>query len=150
VRASLHKYSTSEGERRVRVDDSGRESETIFRRLATWTDRDPSLALLEAELKTGRTHQIRVHLAHIGFVLAGDDKYGDFGWNRELLAQGLRRMFLHAFRLALRHPVSGADLVIESPLPADLAAFVTGLGTPSVVGETSSSRRSHTGRRAHG
>ena len=91
----------------MRVDESGRESETVFRRLAIWTAHDPPLALLEAELKTGRTHQIRVHLAHIGFVLAGDDKYGDFPWNKLLQSQGLKRMFLHAFRLSLRHPITG-------------------------------------------
>jgi 23S rRNA pseudouridine955/2504/2580 synthase len=128
VRASLHKYSTAEGERRVKVDDAGRASETVFRRLATWTHRDPPLALLEAELMTGRTHQIRVHLAHIGFALAGDDKYGDFGWNKALPSQGLRRMFLHAYRLRMRHPLDGSPIVLESPLPEDLAAFVRSLG----------------------
>jgi 23S rRNA pseudouridine955/2504/2580 synthase len=89
------------------------------------------LALLEAELMTGRTHQIRVHLAHIGFVLAGDDKYGDFTWNKALHAQGLRRMFLHAHRMALRHPVSGQPLILESTLPPDLAAFVHALDQPA-------------------
>lgn len=133
VRAPLHKFATQEGERRVRVDAQGRASETVFRRIATWPRHEPPLALLEAELKTGRTHQIRVHLAHIGFVLAGDDKYGDFAWNKELHAQGLRRMFLHAHRLALRHPAAGEPLVLESPLPADLAAFVATLGESASV-----------------
>ena len=131
VRAPLHKYSTTGGERRVRVDDEGRSAETVFRRLAVWPTQDPPLALLEAELKTGRTHQIRVHLAHIGFTLAGDDKYGDFAWNRTLQASGLRRMFLHAHRLALAHPSSGEPMTLESPLPADLAAFVASLGAPA-------------------
>jgi len=133
VCASLHKFATADGERRVRVDEAGRASETVFRRLATWPDRDPPLALLEAELMTGRTHQIRVHLAHIGFVLAGDDKYGDFAWNKVLPSQGLRRMFLHAYRLGLDHPVDGSAIVLESPLPDDLAAFVESLGAPSRV-----------------
>jgi 23S rRNA pseudouridine955/2504/2580 synthase len=150
VRASLHKYSTADGERRVRVDEDGRESETVFRRLAVWSDRDPPLALLEAELKTGRTHQIRVHLAHIGFVLAGDDKYGDFAWNKALQTQGLRRMFLHAFRLGLRHPVSATPLVVESPLPADLAAFVANLGAPAVVGASQPRADTTPRRRSHG
>jgi len=131
VRAPLHKYSTAGGERRVRVDEDGRAAETVFRRLEVWPTRQPPVALLEAELKTGRTHQIRVHLAHIGFTLAGDDKYGDFGWNRSLQASGLRRMFLHAHRLALNHPTSGEAIVLESPLPPDLAAFVAGLGAPA-------------------
>jgi 23S rRNA pseudouridine955/2504/2580 synthase len=98
VAVPLHKYSTRDGERRVRVEETGRESTTIFRREKTWSDHDPPLALLEAELETGRTHQIRVHLAHIGHALAGDDKYGDFAWNRELAREGLKRMFLHARR----------------------------------------------------
>src|SRR5436305_1618294 len=78
VRAPLHKFSTREGERRVRVEEGGQTAETIFRRIAVWSVAEPPLALLEAELMTGRTHQIRVHLQHLGHALAGDDKYGDF------------------------------------------------------------------------
>ena len=128
VKLALHKFATKDGERRVRVEDEGgQESETIFRRRETWFDRDPPLALLEAELKTGRTHQIRVHLTHLGFPLAGDDKYGDFAWNKTLAKEGLKRMFLHAHRLAFIHPVSGESLTFEAPLPPDLAAFVAQL-----------------------
>ena len=128
VRLAVHRYTTREGERRVRVEDEGQHAQTTFRRLAVWPDREPPLALLEAELHTGRTHQIRVHLTHLGFPLAGDDKYGDFGWNRELAKAGLKRMFLHAARLALAHPRTGEALAFASPLPADLAAFVASLG----------------------
>ncbi len=85
------------------------------------------MSLLEAELHTGRTHQIRVHLTYLGFPLAGDDKYGDFTWNRALAKQGLKRMFLHAWRLSLPHPTAPGQLTLESPLPADLAAFVARL-----------------------
>ncbi len=128
VRLALHKFATREGERRVRVDDDlGRDAATTFRRIQTWRDHDPPLTLLEAELLTGRTHQIRVHLAHLGFPLAGDDKYGDFAWNRELVKAGLKRMFLHAARLAFVHPVSGAPMKLESPLPADLARYLDAL-----------------------
>jgi 23S rRNA pseudouridine955/2504/2580 synthase len=128
VRLPLHKFSTREGERRVRVDDAaGREAETIFRRVEVWPRHDPPLALLEATLRTGRTHQIRVHLTHLGFPLAGDDKYGDFAWNKTLARQGLKRMFLHAKELAFTHPVSGERLQFESPLPRDLALFVESL-----------------------
>jgi 23S rRNA pseudouridine955/2504/2580 synthase len=128
VKLALHKFATKDGERRVRVEDEGgQESETIFRRRETWFDRDPSLALLEAELKTGRTHQIRVHLTHLGFPLAGDDKYGDFAWNKTLAKEGLKRMFLHAHSLAFIHPVSGESLTFKAPLPPDLAAFVAKL-----------------------
>jgi len=143
VRAPLHKYSTTGGERRVRVDEEGRSAETVFRRVDLWSGHEPPLALLEAELKTGRTHQIRVHLAHIGFTLAGDDKYGDFAWNRTLQAGGLRRMFLHAHRLALNHPVHGGAIVLESPLPPDLAAFIATLGDPA-AGRGTKARRVRT------
>jgi 23S rRNA pseudouridine955/2504/2580 synthase len=125
VRIPLHKYATREGERRVRVDDElGREAVTTFRRIQVWRDHAPPLALLEAELLTGRTHQIRVHLAHLGFPLAADDKYGDFEWNRQLAKQGLKRMFLHAARLAFAHPSDGRPMLLESPLPGDLARYL--------------------------
>ena len=84
VELSLTSYVTGDGERRVRVDAAGRLARTIFRRVKVWPQRDPPVALLEAELETGRTHQIRVHLTHLGFPLAGDDKYGDFAWNKAL------------------------------------------------------------------
>ena len=128
VDVPLFKFATREGERRVRVAAEGRASTTIFRRLQRWSMHEPPLALLEAELETGRTHQIRVHLAHLGHALAGDDKYGDFTWNRELARVGLRRMFLHAARLTFRHPASGERTTLVSPLPAELAAFVATLG----------------------
>jgi 23S rRNA pseudouridine955/2504/2580 synthase len=89
-----------------------------------WPVADPPAALLEAELETGRTHQIRVHLAHLDYPLAGDDKYGDFTWNRALVKQGLKRMFLHAHRIQFTHPLTGADLIVESPMPPDLVRFV--------------------------
>jgi 23S rRNA pseudouridine955/2504/2580 synthase len=127
VDLALESYVKVDGERRVRVDREGRHSRTIFRLLRSWQAADPPVTLLEAELMTGRTHQIRVHLAHLGFPLAGDDKYGDFAWNRLLAKQGLQRMFLHAGRLEFTHPLSGAKMTIESPLPADLANFVTRL-----------------------
>jgi 23S rRNA pseudouridine955/2504/2580 synthase len=124
VRLSLHKFSTREGERRVRVDEAGREAETVFHRREAWTRRDPPLSLLEAELRTGRTHQIRVHLAHLGYPLAGDEKYGDYAWNKALAKEGLRRMFLHAWRTSFRHPETGNAVSVESPMPADLARYV--------------------------
>jgi 23S rRNA pseudouridine955/2504/2580 synthase len=125
VRLPLHKFSTKEGERRVKVDDAmGQEAETIFRRVATWPRHEPPLALLDAELRTGRTHQIRVHLTHLGFPLAGDAKYGDFAWNRELAKQGLKRMFLHAKEITFTHPGSGERVRLESPMPRDLSMFL--------------------------
>ena len=131
VELSLATWHTGDGERRVRVDPDGRLARTIFRRVKVWPNADPPVALLEAELETGRTHQIRVHLTHLGFPLAGDDKYGDFGWNRELARQGLKRMFLHAHRIRFAHPVDGREVVVEAPLPPDLAAFVAHLDAVS-------------------
>ena len=133
VDVPLHKFSTREGERRVRVEASGRASVTIFRREKTWPAHVPPLALLEAELKTGRTHQIRVHLAHIGHALAGDDKYGDFAWNRELAREGLKRMFLHARQLSFRHPASGEVMRVTSPVPEELALYVMSLNGAKTV-----------------
>ena len=130
VRLRLHKFASQEGERRVRVDDDmGRESSTTFHRLKVWSRREPPVSLLEAELHTGRTHQIRVHLTHLGFPLAGDDKYGDFAWNRELAKAGLKRMFLHAGALSFVHPGTGTTLSLVSPLPGELARFTAGLDT---------------------
>jgi 23S rRNA pseudouridine955/2504/2580 synthase len=127
VELPLHKFATREGERRVRVEESGRASATTLRRERVWPQSTPPLALLEAELETGRTHQIRVHCAHLGYPVAGDSKYGDFGWNKALARQGLKRMFLHAARLGFTHPVSGAAMSVASPLPGDLDAFLASL-----------------------
>ena len=81
------------------------------------------LTLLEVTIKTGRTHQIRVHLASQGHPIAGDDKYGDFDLNRALQKQGLKRMFLHAWRLQFNHPASGERIELMAPLPPELAKF---------------------------
>jgi len=119
VRLALEEERNAGGEKRVRVSDGGQEAETVFRRLA----RGERFSLVEAELLTGRTHQIRVHLAHLGHPILGDPKYGDFELNKELRGMGLRRMFLHAASLALAHPITGEPVRIESPLPSDLARF---------------------------
>jgi len=124
VDVPLHKFSTPEGERRVRVEDAGRPSTTTFRWQKTWPTHDPPLTLVEAELETGRTHQIRVHLAHVGHALAGDDKYGDFAWNRLLAKEGLKRMFLHARSMTFSHPVTREAVTVESPLPPELERYL--------------------------
>jgi 23S rRNA pseudouridine955/2504/2580 synthase len=124
----LTRFVTGGGERRVRVERTGGQlARTVFYRREIWPDVSPPLSLLEAELHTGRTHQIRVHLTHLGFPLAGDDKYGDFAWNKALGRQGLKRMFLHAWRLGLDHPLEPREIAFEAPLPPDLAAFVARL-----------------------
>jgi 23S rRNA pseudouridine955/2504/2580 synthase len=72
---------------------------------------------------TGRTHQIRVHLAHAGYPVLGDDKYGDFEFNRGVARQGVGRLFLHARRLAFAHPASKEKVKLDAPLPRDMLAF---------------------------
>ncbi|WP_394781527.1 RluA family pseudouridine synthase [Undibacterium sp.] len=128
VKLPLHKYTTSEGERRVRVQADGMASHTIF----TLQKKYGEFALLEAELKTGRTHQIRVHLSASGFPIAGDDKYGDFALNRALLKAGphrgaLKRMFLHAHQISFTHPDSGKTITLNAALPADCEKFLISL-----------------------
>ena len=121
----LHKYllpgqDGSEGERRVRVttpeDPDGMRSITLVK----VAERLQGCTLLEVTIKTGRTHQIRVHLASQGHPIAGDDKYGDFEWNKQLQKQGHKRMFLHAWRLQFNHPVSGERIALNAELPTEL------------------------------
>lgn len=123
VRLPLHKYLLDNGERRVRVAEDGKFSHTVFRLLVRWE----RFSLLEAQLKTGRTHQIRVHLAHLGYPIAGDEKYGDFALNKTLQREGLKRMFLHAWKMAFPHPMKEEKLALEAPLPETLARFLTHL-----------------------
>ncbi len=86
-------------------------------------------ALVEAFPRTGRTHQIRVHLAHVGHPVLGDATYGDRRRNAEAKSRhGLWRHFLHASRVELLHPVTGKPLVVEAPLPAELRRVLEGLG----------------------
>ena len=120
VKAALHKYVNSSGERRVVVDDEGQQAHTVFRLVRNL----PGYSLLDAELKTGRTHQIRVHLAHVGYPIAGDDKYGDFEANKRLAKAGLKRMFLHAASLEFSHPRSAQRVRVEAPLAAELQRFL--------------------------
>ena len=112
-----------DGERRVRVtakdDPEGMRSISLVK----VRERLPGFTLLEVTIKTGRTHQIRVHLASQGHPIAGDDKYGDFERNKALQKQGLKRMFLHAWRLQFTHPAGGARVELHAPLPPDLLSF---------------------------
>jgi len=120
VKLALKKYLLPGGERRVRVDPEGAAAHTVFRLRKELG----ANSLIEAELKTGRTHQIRVHLAHLGFPILGDEKYGDYAFNRGLARSGLKRMFLHAHRIGFIHPATGNRVEFEAPLPADLARFL--------------------------
>ena len=139
----LHKYLQADGERRVKVvgkdDPDGMRSITLVK----ISERLPfppgegagegrsEATLLEVTIKTGRTHQIRVHLASSGHPIAGDDKYGDFEWNKALHKQGLKRMFLHAWRLQFDHPATGERIALQAPLPAELHKFTDHARQPS-------------------
>jgi len=128
----LHKYlldskDNQAGERRVKVvardDADGMPSVTLVK----VREHLPQGSLLEVTIKTGRTHQIRVHLASEGHPILGDDKYGDFELNKALAGvgarPGLKRMFLHAWRLQFNHPASGERLEILAELPPELVQF---------------------------
>lgn len=138
----LHKYlldskegSAGAGERRVKVvsrdDPNGMPSVTLVKVRNTSAT---AFTLLEVTIKTGRTHQIRVHLASEGYPIAGDDKYGDFELNKTLLRAGklpaLKRMFLHAWRLQFNHPASGERVELLAHLPSELESFVTHAAPP--------------------
>lgn len=116
VKAPLHKFQLRSGERMVEVSGAGKEATTRFvakRRLADST-------LVDIELLTGRTHQARVHAAHVGHPIAGDVKYGDREFNRLMRQRGLTRLFLHASRLRFKHPGTGRMLTVAAPLPSEL------------------------------
>ena len=134
VKAPLVKFTLPGGERRVRVavssDAESMPAYTILHRLETFDGREGAFSLIDVELKTGRTHQIRVHLAHLGRPIVGDYKYGDFALNKRLAradtsaGPGLKRMFLHAARLQFAHPKSGAAVDLVAPLPTECARFL--------------------------
>ncbi|MDR2128943.1 MAG: RluA family pseudouridine synthase [Burkholderiaceae bacterium] len=146
IDAPLRKHLIENGERRVKIttgdDADGMRAITLVRVARRLAD----MTLLEVSIKTGRTHQIRVHLASCGHPIAGDDKYGDFERNKALQKQGLKRMFLHAWKLRFEHPATdpgggdqgdddgataaataGAPVQLQAPLPPDLQQFLSSL-----------------------
>lgn len=128
VDAPLRKNVLRGGERLVSVDErEGKAARSLFERLGRWEWGGRVLTLVEVRLLTGRTHQIRVHAAHLGAPLAGDTKYGDEEANRALRALGLNRLFLHASALTLRTESMSRALRLEAPLPAELQQVVTTL-----------------------
>ncbi len=133
---ALHKTVDAAGERQVRTVPAdhaeGRRSITLVQVVRALAD----FTLLDATIKTGRTHQIRVHLTSQGHAIVGDPKYGDFALNRALArgdaVAGFRfdRMFLHARRLRFAHPGSGEPIELEAPLPADCTRLLAQLRSP--------------------
>ncbi len=135
----LLKLDGNEHEVKVKVSKEGKPSSTRFAILGSYdgfpkssktskpSETKPmpnALTLVRARLLTGRTHQIRVHVAASGFPIAGDERYGEFEYNKILQSQGLKRLFLHAHQLTLRHPVSGEKLSLTAPLADDLSQFL--------------------------
>lgn len=148
IDVALHKFLTAEGERRVKAvkgdEDEGRRSITLVKVVQRYA----RFSLLDVTIKTGRTHQIRVHLSHEGHAIVGDEKYGDFALNKALerggaagavagvdrarLPEGrFERMFLHARYLRLPHPVTGEDIVLEAPLPPECDTLLSALNAVS-------------------
>jgi len=118
VNAPLRKFALQGGERMVRVTEDGKPALTFFREMEQY----PGARLMQATLGTGRTHQIRVHAAHIGHPLAGDPKYGDREMNKRFREMGLHRLFLHAAHLSFE--LDGRLYSFSAPLPDDLKTFL--------------------------
>ncbi|MDE2296982.1 MAG: RluA family pseudouridine synthase [Burkholderiales bacterium] len=133
IDVALHKFLTAEGERRVHAvaedADAGKRSITLVR----IAEKFAGYTLLDVTIKTGRTHQIRVHLTHEGHPIVGDEKYGDFALNKSMArgdaVRGVRfdRMFLHARQLRFTHPGSGEVIELAAPLPAECEALIHAL-----------------------
>lgn len=128
VRYPLVKYTGAAGEKMVRVGqaDEGQQAHTIFEVCNYFSGSLlhgvglSGLSYIKATLKTGRTHQIRVHMQAVGCPIAGDERYGDYQANKRLAKLGLKRMFLHAHQLVLNHPLTGEQLVLEAKVPSAL------------------------------
>lgn len=124
VELGLRKNVLRSGERMVHVDDDGKASVSTFIPLSV----GKRASLMEIHIETGRTHQIRVHAAHLGHPIAGDDKYGDREFNRELQGLGMRRLFLHARSLAFSMQEPYQEIAVNAPLDADLTDLLKQLG----------------------
>jgi len=133
IDAPLATDNRQHGERHVRVASAGKESVSVFKPVQFFG----SLAtLMEVDIPTGRTHQIRVHAAFAGHPLLGDDKYGDRARNADLKSHGLKRIFLHAQTLAFEWPGSGVPFHVSAPLPEELAAVLDAITPQKRAGAT--------------
>jgi 23S rRNA pseudouridine955/2504/2580 synthase len=125
IRLPLTKWTTQSGERRVKVEAEGQVAHTIV----SAQKRFNGYSLVDAELRTGRTHQIRVHLASSGFPIVGDDKYGRDETRAKFSKLGFTRMFLHAYRLEMPHPLTKESLVLQAALPSSCEKILQKLET---------------------
>ncbi len=123
VNAPLRKNDLQSGERVVRVSSDGKPSETRFRIARQFAE----ATLVECSPITGRTHQIRVHTQHAGHPIACDDKYGETAFDDKMRSQGLKRLFLHAWKLSFIHPADGREMQVEAPLAPELDDFLNKL-----------------------
>lgn len=123
VNAPLRKNDLQSGERVVRVSSDGKPSETRFRIARQFAE----ATLVECSPITGRTHQIRVHTQHAGHPIACDDKYGEAAFDEKMRSQGLKRLFLHAWKLSFTHPIDGREMQVEAPLAPELDNFLNKL-----------------------
>jgi 23S rRNA pseudouridine955/2504/2580 synthase len=121
IDAPLATDNRQHGERHVRVAAAGKDSVSVFKPLQFF---GALATLMEVDIPTGRTHQIRVHASFAGHPLLGDDKYGDREKNSEIKASGLRRTFLHAQSVAFEWPGTGVPFHVSAPLPAELTAVL--------------------------
>src|ERR1700681_2370219 len=121
IDAPLATDNRQHGERHVRVAAAGKDSVSVFKPVQFF---GPLATLMEVDIPTGRTHQIRVHASFAGHPLLGDDKYGDRDRNAEIKRHGLRRTFLHAQSVAFEWPGSGVPFHASAPLPSELAAVL--------------------------
>jgi 23S rRNA pseudouridine955/2504/2580 synthase len=134
IDAPLSTDSREHGERHVRVASAGKASVSVFKPVQFF---GALATLMEVDIPTGRTHQIRVHASYAGHALLGDDKYGDRERNAELKRQGLKRTFLHAQSVAFDWPGSGVPFHVNTPLPSELVAVldaITQVGRKPVAG----------------
>ena len=121
LKAPIYKYINKEGERMVKIDqEQGVFAHTIFTVLKKYQE----FTLVNADLQTGRTHQIRIHCQFLGFPIAGDDKYGNFELNKQLHKQVLKRMFLHSHHTQFNHPITQQVIDVNCPLPPELSNFL--------------------------
>ncbi len=123
VNAPLRKNDLQSGERVVRVSSDGKPSETRFRIARQFAE----ATLVECSPITGRTHQIRVHTQHAGHPIACDDKYGEAAFDEKMRTLGLKRLFLHAWKLSFTHPADDREMQVEAPLAPELDAFLNKL-----------------------